>query len=108
MTELLAKATIDDIAFNIVGGMIIATMIAVIIYFVKEIYDAYTLHKCKKQGRAKYKVGDKIKYQPFGALDVVTVTVVKVTDRGLVVEYIEGDEPVEIFFDWEHVSHFVK
>lgn len=108
MTELLAKATVDDIAFNIVGGVIIAVVIAVIIYFAKEIHDAYMLHKCKKQGCAKYKVGDKIKYRPFGALDVVTVTVVKVMDKGIVVEYIEGDEPVEIFFDWEHVSHLVK
>lgn len=108
MTELLAKATVDDIAFNIVGGVIIATVIAVVIYFVKEIYDAYTLHKCKKQVRAKYKVGDKIEYRPFGALDVVTVTIVKVTDKGIVVEYIECGEPVEIFFDWEHVSNLVK
>lgn len=108
MTELLAKATVNDIAFNIVGDVIIAVVIAAIIYFAKEIHDAYTLHKCKKQGRAKYKVGDKIKYRPFGALDVVTVTVVKVTDKGIVVKYVECGEPVEIFFDWEHVSHFVK
>lgn len=108
MTELLAKATIDDIAFNIVGGVIIAVVIAAVIYFVKEIYDVYTLRKHKKQGLAKYKVGDMVTLYPDS--DCISAMVTKVTDRGMTLRYKEPlyDEYVETFFEWEHVSHFVK
>lgn len=108
MIELLAKATVNDIAFNIVGGMIIATMIAVIIYFVKEIYDAYTLHKCKKQVRAKYKVGDAVTLYPDS--DCISATVIKITDTGVTLRYKEPlyDTYVETFFEWEFVSRLVK